>query len=426
MEVVNETPYVLHPLDATVIPSRPALTFVVKGTFKLVTEGPAEALAAGAQPPIGGDETYLDDIGRSYKYATDLVPLKLRGEVTVNALCHPPTPQAKLCDVAMSLGPIHKTLRVSGDRAWSDSTRTQPFDTLPVRWERAFGGMAFAQNPLGRGIEPWPTPAGPVHYLPNVEYPDERVSKQDDRPRPAGFGPVSPMWSPRLEKNGTRDQRWALFRAPLPPEDFDPAFYQAAPADQQLAPGEFFRGDERITLTNLHPHIAEFRGALPGTRLRCFAVWGTPYVRPEERTPERFEEVVLKLDTVHIDAEAETVTLVWRQPVAVSGPAHLQIVALYLAEEPLAQPAALPEAHRARFEERRMPIKPPPDVDAEIAKQTEEAKKVLRDGNVDPELIKELDGIKDPQKMFDRLLKYLDQKITETNQLTARIRGGGL
>ena len=71
------------------------------------------------------------------------------------------------------------------------------------------------------------------------------------------------MWEPRLGRQGTRDQRWAMFRAPLPPQDFDPRFANAAPDDQQLPEG-FFRGDETVTLTGLHRSCPVYEAMLPG------------------------------------------------------------------------------------------------------------------------------------------------------------------
>src|SRR5207244_2102306 len=97
------------------------------------------------------------------------------------------------------VGPIAKRLQVSGDRALPDPLKTEPFGALPIRWERAFGGLSLSANPLGRGLEPEPTASGPVHYLPNVECPDDRFVKAGDRVRPAGFGPIAPQWSPRFE-----------------------------------------------------------------------------------------------------------------------------------------------------------------------------------------------------------------------------------
>src|SRR5271163_2344495 len=38
--------------------------------------------------------------------------------------------------------------------------RIAPFTAIPIRWELAFGGMSFLQNPLGRGMEPIPDDEG--------------------------------------------------------------------------------------------------------------------------------------------------------------------------------------------------------------------------------------------------------------------------
>ncbi len=420
MEIFNETPYAFLPFDATVLGAPPALALIVKGAFKLAADQAAVALDKAKQPQMSGDEMFMDNIGRSLKYATDLAPFKLRGELTVTALCRSPRPGTKTCDVAIGLGPIHKTLQVSGDRSWPDASIADSVDGLPIRWERAFGGLALTANPMGRGLEPWPTPSGPVRYLPNVEYPSERVAKQGDRVRPAGFAPIAPHWSPRLEQQGTRDQRWATFRAPLPPDDFDPHFHQAAPADQQLADGEFFRGDERLTLTNLHPKLAEFRGQLPGKRLRLFVLQRQP-----GGAPSKFVEVPMMLDTVHVDAEAETVTLVWRKPVAVKVKAHLSFEAIYLAEEPLSEPAALPAMHEKRFRELRGPQEAPQaeQMKAEMDAKMNEAKRVLRDGGVDPEVIAEIDKMNDPQQVFDRLMKFVQQKTAEVEKLGPSFKG---
>jgi hypothetical protein len=420
MEILNETPYPFLAFDASPEPARQAVTLIVKGTFKLVAEGPAEPLPHDDQAQLVGDDVHMDDIGRSLRYGTDLVPFKLRGEVTVAALCRPPTPQTRNCDVTIALGPIQKTLRVSGDRAFPDPVKTEPFETLPIRWERTFGGLSFTQNPLGRGMEPWPTPSGPVHYLPNVEYPDERMNKPGDRVRPASLAPILPHWSPRLEQQGTRDQRWAAFRAPLPPVDFDPQAHQAAPADQQLRDGEFFRGDEPLTLTNLHPKISVFRGGLPGRRLRVFVERRVPYGEPAP-----FEEVAMKLDTVHVDTEAETVTLVWRQPIGIAGPVAVAVAAVYITEESLAQPGALADVHRARFDQLRGPKKPRADVelDKHVAEQHAQATKVLRDGNIDPKFVADFERTKDPAQMFEKLMKLLDEKVADAEKLAAQMKG---
>ncbi len=419
MEVVTETALSVFPLDTTQVPARPSVTLIVKAAFALCPNEPATVLAVAKQPPLAGDEIFLDDVGRSLRYASDLVATKLRGEVTLSAVGHPLHP-TKSCEVGFALGNLRKSLRVSGDRAWPNPTTIGLFATMPIRWERAFGGLADPQNPLGRGVEPWPTPEGPVHFLPNIEYPSELVTRPEERPRAAGFGPLAPQWSPRRELQGTRDQRWAMFRAPLPPEDFNALFYQAAPSDQQLPDGVFFRGDELLELSNLHPKLASFRGSLPGKRLRLFLLR-----RATKTTPATFSEVPLALDTVHIDTEAETVALVWRQAVPLSRPLALEVECAYLAEEPLSEPAALLETHERRFHELRGPTPPPLSelIDADVAEARAEMKKVALEGGLDPALVEELASIEDPQALMNRIIQLAEAKMKEVEQLTASLKG---
>ncbi len=107
------------------------------------------------------------------------------------------------------MGPIQKTLRITGPRVFVESMigrlgpgRTAPFTAMPIRWELAFGGMSLLQNPLGRGMEPIPDDGGrPIPYLPCIEYPGSQMTDPKDRPVPAGFGPIGPSW---LRTNSAR------------------------------------------------------------------------------------------------------------------------------------------------------------------------------------------------------------------------------
>ncbi|NUP12250.1 MAG: DUF2169 domain-containing protein [Polyangiaceae bacterium] len=424
MELVNTTPYRFHAFDCSMGPTLPALSLIVKGTFRLKADEAAEALGEKEQQGFRGDETYMDDLGRSLSYATDLVAFKARGEVTVSATCYAEggRPRAE-CDVAIGVGPIHKTLRVSGDRRWSKGGArsigpTQPFESMSLRWERAFGSLSFGANPLGRGVEPSsPDPADDAIYLPNVEYPQRRVTSANDRPPPAGFGPVSPNWLPRAQRQGTRDQRWAAFRAPLPPLDFDARFYNAAPDDQQLDEGTFFRGDEPVTLTNLHRELPQFSSRLPGKRLRVFLSLRGPGESP------RFVEAPMCLDTVAIDAEKDELVLVWRRPVKVSSPAHPEIEAVYIAEEDLATEPLSPAEHYARYRTLR-PVKlsEAEAMQAEMDAQMAEANKVLRESNVDPKLTKQVEETKDPKDVLTILMQFAQLKILELEAATAKLK----
>lgn len=427
MEVVNATPYVLLPFDYSPAPSMPALSLIVKGTFALRPDQPAVAVDKAKQRQIMADDVHMDDIGRSLRYASDLVPIKVRGEVLVHAVCYTPDGRPRTsCDVSIAVGPIQKALRITGDRAWSRDAqgqpivgRTQPFESMPIRWERAFGGLSSPHNPLGRGIEPWPDDAGKlIHYLPNIEPREKRVADPAERPPPVGLGPISPMWEPRLSQQGTRDQRWAMFRAPLPPKNFDPRFFNAAPEDQQLAEG-YFWGDEPIVMTGLHKEIPVYRTSLPGKRLRVFLL-----IRQPKGAPSRFTEVHMNLDTVHIDMEAEQLVLAWRRPIMTKSVAHPEIEACYVTEEDLASEALSPEAHEARFRELRGPQDPPLGAAAakEIEEQTAEAKRILRESNADPNVVAKIEQMKDPQEIFKALMDYAKEQIGEIERMTATFK----
>jgi hypothetical protein len=450
MKVFNTTPYVFFPYDTSPAPTMPALTLIVRGTFSLPVQGPAVANPRAEQRPVRGDEQHLDDLGRSLAYATDLVPAKPRGEVLVYATCH--TPEGRPLpshDVSIQVGPIHKTLRVTGLRAFVEGVtgrlapgRPAPFTAMPIRWELAFGGMSFPQNPLGRGMEPVPDDEGrPIPYLPSIEYPEKPMTDPKDRPVPAGFGPIAPGWLPRSRQQGTRDQRWALFRAPLPPKDFDPGFHNAAPADQQLKKG-YFKGDEAIVLTGLHPARQRWTTALPGKRLRAFCLVDNAEERAHrpEAPEKKLVEVPVSLDTVHIDAEKAEMVLLWRGQAAVKRPRFAEIEAYYFAEEDLAEQPATLEVYEARLRALQEPAPPPPPAApaepavpdpapavaearrAQLDAAKQDMKKILVDSKVDPKVIAEFDQANDPQTIFDIMERAAWEKIREIQAMTAEMK----
>ena len=140
-------------------------------------------------------------------------------------------------------------------------TDPRPFLNMPLAYERAFGGWDARpgeaekqdwepRNPVGTGFA-----VSPEHSIgskaPNVEYPGSLVRSWEDRPEPAGFGPIAHHWSPRVELAGTYDEKWMNERFPLVPGDFDDRFYQCAPPDQQIS--GYLTGGEPVELTNLTP-----------------------------------------------------------------------------------------------------------------------------------------------------------------------------
>ena len=110
-------------------------------------------------------------------------------------------------------------------------------------YERAFGGTdrsrvkdgileSEPRNPAGTGFLGKKT-ALPIDgvKLPNLEDPKDLISSSRSRPKPMGFGPLAPDWEPRRSFVGTYDEAWQKNRAPYLPNDFNPRFFNAAPAD---------------------------------------------------------------------------------------------------------------------------------------------------------------------------------------------------
>lgn len=285
----------------------------VKCTFDIKADG-TTAISA-EQPPVVMAPEYMDPAAparSSLKYDMDLVRTKTTTDVIVLGHAHAPggEPVTEL-DVGFRVGPVVKRLHVTGDRTWQGRapSRPQPFVKMPLVYERAYGGFDPASrdtaspqwvehNPLGCGFA---LDASRIDgmKLPNIEYPDQRLRKWEDRPAPAGFSPICAHWQPRVAFAGTYDAKWQQERFPLLPEDFDDRHYQCAPADQQ-AP-QFLSGGEAAVLINLSP-----RGELRFTLPRVFLGFETFFTDGERRMHER-----PRLHTVIIEADFPRVSLVW-------------------------------------------------------------------------------------------------------------------
>jgi hypothetical protein len=336
MRVHNETGYQVGHALAMYTPERPFMTVVVKGTFRLVEGGPCVALPAAKQPKIGKMQNFMDRHGNSMKQPSDSVPFKARAEcLFVGAACAPGGQPVERLDVTFAVGPMRKSLSVFGDRRWvreadggARLTRPEPFVTLPVRAEYAHGGLASAYNRHGIGFEPLDDTAGASVAVANVQPVGGTALGWDHDGLSAGFGPLPPMALPRRRQLGTMDGRWQVRRRPLPPDDFEVAFFNAAREDQQI--DGFLAGDEEILLENLHPTVPQFRARLPGTTVRCFV-----YQRVDDAEDAlcEFAEVQTKLDTCIVNVPEASVTLNWRGTLEIESRRHERIDHLLVVEE---------------------------------------------------------------------------------------------
>ena len=288
---------------------------VVKGTFDIGADGATRI--ADEQPPVCELPQYRGGPGdSSLRLDTDLLRVKPTTDIIVGGHAHAPRGRAvSQLDVTLKLDAFEKTLRVFGDRPWLRGMSgprlgaPQPFQTMPLLYERAFGGADRSaadpaehrwdeRNPVGVGFA-----VDPVQRLqqiaPNIVYPGGSASDWSERQRPAGFGPIPPHWLPRRQWGGTYDAGWRKRRMPLVPDDLDDRFYQCAPPDQW--PPAHLTGGETVELRHMTDDgLLQFR--LPKVTLGFETAFYTG-----ERVLHR-----QVLHSVVIEPDARRVSMVWQ------------------------------------------------------------------------------------------------------------------
>lgn len=239
----------------------------------------------------------------------DMCMPKPVGEVLVVGSCFPPDGLTRACEVEVKIGQIDKKLHVYGDRSWRMAggqvlgiSEPQPFASMPIGYDRSYGGPGYPCNPIGKGATPVEDQTGrQIYPLPNIEDPRHPLlSPHSAPPLPAGFGPIDQTWPQRLNKAGTYDQHWYESLFPGLAADIDLSFFNAAPPDQWLK--GYFTGDEPFELKALHPQKPLLKGRLPGVRSRCFACF----------QDGEFREIGLSLDTVWLFPHSEKGISIWR------------------------------------------------------------------------------------------------------------------
>jgi hypothetical protein len=251
LQLENETPF---EAEIAVLPDRfgiDTLYVVVKATVML---RPTLTLAEVQVPPTLADEYYDDPVTSSLKYGSEMHLGKIGTDVLLIGSAWAPDkrPLTRL-QVGMSVGGRQKTILVTGDRVWRDGhpSSPQPFESIPLVWERAFGGLhrdgekvaAEERNPVGCGFAGGRSSSDMEGLMvPNLEDPSAPLQQIGQKSTPSCFAPIAPSWLPRRTYAGTYDERWQRGRAPYLPDDFDPRFFQCAVPefafDRYLQPGE--------------------------------------------------------------------------------------------------------------------------------------------------------------------------------------------
>ncbi|MEL6209567.1 MAG: DUF2169 domain-containing protein, partial [Pseudomonadota bacterium] len=222
---------------------------------------------------------------------------------------------------------IDKSIAVFGNRYWTSRgavTEPTPFSELPLRWSIAYGGQNHPENPSGKGHVAIETEQGPTYPLPNIEDPKRLMVSRDDRPAPAGLGPIE-VASPMRMRHAGRDYGgdWLETRFPGPALDFDARFFQSAPEDQQLPSP--WTGNETVRVEGMVPGPA-IEGTLHPTVVKAM-------VGRNGAAPDAFETHELRLETVHVLPNERAAILIYRGLVDVEADDADDIARLMLAAE---------------------------------------------------------------------------------------------
>jgi len=316
MHLINQSPFQAVALPAVCHEDNHHVIVVIKGTFALGETG-NEVYVADEQAEINLADVYWGEPGKSsLKYESDIAIVKPGTDVILIGKARSNRGTVLQLDVNLRVGALKKVIRVFGNRRWERAgnswrmTPTEPFESMPLVYEYAYGG-----------INPWKTPDGPEDVdrrnpigtgyadeqshravnrirLPNLELPDQLITDIRQRPEPAGFGFVARNWLPRSAMMGTYDKAWVDQRNPLLPTDFDPMSYSAA--SKGLRADQFFTGGEQVLIDNVSVK-GQLNFALPKNRVKVIT-----YIN-EQRVEHQTQ-----MDTVVIEPGRNRLILTWR------------------------------------------------------------------------------------------------------------------
>lgn len=316
MQLVNLSRFQALALPVVCHQDNNHIIVIVKGTFDIGSAN-QEVSISQQQIEIFLADKYWGEAGvSSLKYEADIAPTKPGTDVILLGKAWSTSGSIQQLDVSLKAGPLNKVLRVFGDRYWEKTptgwnmTQPVPFESMPLVYEYAYGGKTpdtenneqsefDMRNPVGKGYVSKKTPAtGKEIPLPNIELPDQLISKISHKPTPAGFAAIARNWQPRSLLMGTYDKEWDENRNPLLPKDFDSASFSAASSG--LCANGFFSGGEQVTIDNMSAN-GQVNFTLPQ-----IAVKAVSYINKQRNEHD------LNMDTVVIETEKRKLAVTWR------------------------------------------------------------------------------------------------------------------
>lgn len=307
LQLDNRTPF---KASIAVLPDRAGvdtLFIVIKATLQL---RPNLSLAQEQVPVTMADEYYGEPARSSLRSVSEMHIGKPGTDVLLVGSAQAPQgkPVARM-GVTVSVAERRKQILVSGDRTWSSGSPTAaiPFTSMPLVWERAFGGfhrtaertLAEERNPVGCGFTGERSSAEMQRQsVPNLEDPGAPLQKLGQVSNPVCFAPICASWLPRRGYAGTYDENWQRTRAPYLPPDFDPRFLQCA--IPELAFDRYLQGGERVQVEGCTP-AGPLAFTVPVSPLDLAVMVAGAEVRPPAN-----------LETLLIEPDANRLCMTWR------------------------------------------------------------------------------------------------------------------
>ncbi len=260
---------------------------------------------------------------------------KAFGEFLLYGAAYPPAGHSdQPLSVKARVGEVQKQLAVFGDRTISSfGIRGTParFNRMPLTPAHAYGGQSYPLNPKGKGADKIVDPVTTTvqRPMPNIELPNRLMLSASDEPEPAGFWAFAPDSPKRSGLLGRFNDRWLANRWPHLPIDTQAEYFQTAPVDQRLA--HYFRGDETISLHNVHPQLPVIESTLPKTRARIFVA---QQPAGQENT---FKELTANVETVWLLPDQLTGLVLYRAVIVIADSTASDIKHIYAELEPLSE-----------------------------------------------------------------------------------------
>lgn len=322
--VDNKTPYAFEALQLADEEAVAQFVPCVQATFLM---GPQGLELAPKQASVKPGGKWRGDPAKTSMLQEPQIALSKPGtDVVLRGHAHAPQPGAVEGMIGIRVGALQKTARVFGDRRYTGRfgmqsiSRPMPFERIPILAELAFGGWdrrdqdearhaCEPRNPIGRGFYT-KAPEGDEAWLPNFEDPLDLITSWSDRPQPACFGFCGPEWQPRLSYAGTYDAAWMSTRKPLLPKDFNRRFFNAG-ALGLVSQGPL-QGDEEVVIIGCAEQ-QRIAFQLPEPQAPVFVV---------ELRGRRHVTLRTSLDTIVVDMDAATLTMLWRACMPVRNGLH--------------------------------------------------------------------------------------------------------